>query len=61
NPGWDNSAQLLADFNDIREIESHLKENDIALMSETEPGSSGPASITFMDPDGNVILIDQHV
>ena len=61
NPGWDNSAQALTDFNDVREIESHLKKNEITLMSETEPGSSGPGSITFMDPDGNVILIDQHV
>ena len=61
NPGWDNSAQPLADFNDVREIESHLKENEVTLMSETKPGSSGPGSITCMDPDGNVILIDQHV
>ena len=61
NPGWDNSAQALTDFNDVREIESHLKENEVTLMSETKPGSSGPGSITCMDPDGNVILIDQHV
>lgn len=61
NPGWDENAQLLNDFEDVRDIHKHVKSKGFALMSEPDPATSGPASMMFMDPDGNVILIDQHV
>ena len=60
NPGWDSSAQNLDEFSDVREIQKHLKEQQIALTSEADESTSGPASLTLVDPDGNVILIDQH-
>ncbi len=60
NPGWDENAQNLEQFNDVREIQKHLKEKGVALMSEADEKTSGPASIMLSDPDGNVILIDQH-
>lgn len=61
NPGWDQNAQTLEKFDDVRTIQEHLKSNDIKLEQETDDASSGPASIVFYDPDGNTILIDQHV
>ncbi|SNZ00521.1 VOC family protein [Flagellimonas pacifica] len=61
NPGWDENAQTLKNYDDVRSIQKHLKENDIALVSEADENTSGPASIVFTDPDGNTILIDQHV
>lgn len=61
NPGWDESANKLDDFDDVRDIQKHLKENHIQLEREAEESTSGPASIVFFDPDGNTILIDQHV
>ncbi len=61
NPGWDESANALEDFDDVREIQRHLKEKEILLEREADETSSGPASIVLMDPDGNAILIDQHV
>ena len=61
NPGWNQSAQPLQDFDDVREIESALKAKGIALAKETGDSESGPESISVVDPDGNVILIDQHV
>ena len=61
NPGWDESANKLDDFDDVRTIQKHLKENDITLEREADETTSGPASIVFFDPDGNTILIDQHV
>ncbi|WP_114748465.1 VOC family protein [Pleomorphovibrio marinus] len=60
NPGWDESGQNIDEFEDIREIQRHLKSKNITLATETDEGSSGPASIMVTDPDGNVILIDQH-
>ncbi|MEM6771894.1 MAG: VOC family protein [Bacteroidota bacterium] len=60
NPGWDESAQNLDDFTDVRDIQKHLKENDLHLMSEADPETAGPASVMLTDPDGNTILIDQH-
>ena len=60
NPGWDENAGPLDSFDDVREIQSSLKKNNIELSSETDPDASGPASITLTDPDGNMILIDQH-
>ncbi len=61
NPGWDENANTLDNFDDIRKIQQHLKDNNIQLAKETGDNESGPASITFFDPDGNMILIDQHI
>lgn len=61
NPGWDENANKLDDFEDVRIIQKHLKENNVKLEREADSTSTGPASIVFFDPDGNTILIDQHV
>ena len=61
NPGWDRSANTLADFEDVRDIQRALKEHGVALTSEADLSTTGPASIMLVDPDGNMILIDQHV
>jgi len=61
NPGWDQSAQALDSFDDVRAIQKSLKEDGVELVKECDESTSGPASITFFDPDGNVILVDQHV
>lgn len=61
NPGWDESANKVEPFDDVRDIQKHLKENNIKLERETDENTSGPASIVMYDPDGNTILIDQHV
>lgn len=61
NPGWDESANKLEDFDDVRDIQKHLKENHIKLETEADETTSGPANIVFFDPDGNTILIDQHL
>lgn len=61
NPGWNENAKQLESFDDIRDIQKHLKENHIKLERETNETGNGPASIVFFDPDGNCILIDQHV
>ena len=61
NPGWDSNAQTLEEFDDVRDIQRELKSKGVELNRETKEDSSGPASIVLFDPDGNVILIDQHV
>ena len=61
NPGWDESANKLDEFDDVRTIQQHLKDNHIQLENEADASTSGPASIVFFDPDGNTILVDQHV
>lgn len=61
NPGWDENASKLDQFNDVREIQHHLKNLGIPLLSETDEMASGPGSIMLTDPDGNMILVDQHV
>lgn len=61
NPGWDESAKKLPQFDDVREIQKDLKSKHIKLEQEADEKSTGPASIVLMDPDGNAILIDQHV
>lgn len=60
NPGWDQNAQETVSFDDIREIQKHLKEQMVVLDTEADENSTGPASIMLTDPDGNKILIDQH-
>ena len=61
NPGWDANANKLESFDDVRAIQKSLQDNNIDLKREADPNTSGPASITMLDPDGNAILIDQHV
>ncbi|WP_452599060.1 VOC family protein [Pontimicrobium sp. MEBiC01747] len=61
NPGWDANAKNLEQFDDIRTIQQHLKDNNITLETEADKNTSGPASFVVLDPDGNAILIDQHV
>lgn len=61
NPGWDSNASKLEKFDDVREIQKHLRERGVKLEAEADENTNGPASITLIDPDGNAILIDQHV
>jgi len=60
NPGWDQGGNELDSFTDVRELQRELKERGIALSSEADDSTSGPASMMLSDPDGNQILIDQH-
>ncbi|WP_424930500.1 VOC family protein [Amaricoccus tamworthensis] len=60
NPGWTQGAENLEEFADVRNVQEELKARGLELTSEVEAGTSGPASITLLDPDGNPILIDQH-
>ncbi|WP_087972026.1 VOC family protein [Oceanobacillus rekensis] len=60
NPGWDQNAQNLDSFTDIRELQKQLKEKGIKVNNEADEASEGPAHFTFEDPDGNQILVDQH-
>ena len=60
NPGWDENAQEVDNYDDVRKIQRDLKSKGIALMTEADESSTGPASFMVQDPDGNVILIDQH-
>lgn len=61
NPGWDRNANKLETFTDIRALQLHLKEQGLTFISEADETSQGPASFILLDPDGNPILIDQHV
>ena len=61
NPGWDNNANELTQFEDVRTLQEQLKEKGINFVSEADEQSTGPASFMILDPDGNPILVDQHV
>jgi lactoylglutathione lyase len=61
NPGWNSEAQQLKEFTDVRELQRRLKDRGESLISETDESSTGPASFMTVDPDGNTILVDQHV
>lgn len=61
NPGWDADGKTLPAFEDVRELQAKLQSEGIELQSTADPDSTGPASLTLLDPDGNPILIDQHV
>lgn len=61
NPGWDENAQQVKGFEDIRKIQRRLKEKGMKFLSEADENGSGPASFIMMDPDGNTILLDQHI
>lgn len=60
NPGWDQSAENLNDFEDVRALQTRLKATGVAFASEADPDSEGPASFVVIDPDGNPVLVDQH-
>jgi lactoylglutathione lyase len=61
NPGWDQNTQKLASFTDIRELQRQLKAQGVELLQEADESTTGPASLIAVDPDGNPILVDQHV
>ena len=61
NPGWNSQGETLEGFDDVREIQRQLKAGGVALNEEVDGASTGPAHITMVDPDGNPVLIDQHV
>ena len=61
NPGWDSNAQKLDVFTDVRDLQRQLKAKGVVLQTEADETSTGPASFMIVDPDGNPILIDQHV
>ncbi len=61
NPGWDKLAQPVDSFTDVRELQRQLKASGIELQMEADESTTGPASFVAVDPDGNPILVDQHV
>ena len=61
NPGWDQNANTLENFDDVRTIQKALKAKNIKFEHEADHSTSGPASFAVLDPDGNAILIDQHI
>ena len=61
NPGWDSNAQKLDVFTDVRDLQRQLKAKGVAVQTEADETSTGPASFMVVDPDGNPILVDQHV
>ena len=61
NPGWDSNAQKLDQFTDIRDLQRQLKAQGIQLQQQADESTTGPASFVAVDPDGNPILVDQHV
>ena len=61
NPGWDSQKQKLASFTDVRELQKQLKAQGVALQPEADESTTGPAYFMLEDPDGNPILVDQHV
>lgn len=60
NPGWNENAENLESFTDVREIQKQLKEKGITMLSEADESTEGPAHLIIEDPDGNQILFDQH-
>jgi catechol 2,3-dioxygenase-like lactoylglutathione lyase family enzyme len=61
NPGWDSNAAPLPSFTDVRELQRQLKAQGVELVSEADENTTGPASFIAVDPDGNPVLVDQHV
>lgn len=61
NPGWDHTASPVAQFTDVREHQRRLKERGLTIANEVDANGQGPAGFTLIDPDGNPVLIDQHV
>lgn len=61
NPGWDRTCATLPDYDDVRDIQRTLKSRGLPLASVADESTTGPASLMLIDPDGNPILVDQHV
>jgi catechol 2,3-dioxygenase-like lactoylglutathione lyase family enzyme len=61
NPGWDRNKATLKEFEDVRTLQKTFKDKGLKIMNEADPASTGPAAFMLVDPDGNPILIDQHV
>jgi len=61
NPGWDQDAKLVPGFTDVRELQRQLKAKGIVFTQEADETTTGPASFALLDPDGNPVLVDQHV
>ena len=61
NPGWDQDANSVEPFTDVRDLHKHFKSQEIEIAQESITGDAGPSSFSVIDPDGNSILIDQHV
>jgi lactoylglutathione lyase len=61
NPGWNQNAQTLDSFTDVREIQRDLKAGGVSFVSEADEETTGPASFILQDPDGNPVFVDQHV
>lgn len=61
NPGWNQDGQQLDSFTDVRDLQKNLKAQGIVIENEADESTTGPASFIVTDPDGNLILIDQHV
>lgn len=61
NPGWNSEAGKLDSFTDVRELQRRLKAAGVSLLAEADETTAGPASFMAVDPDGNTILVDQHV
>ena len=61
NPGWDSQARPVDDFTDVRELQRRLKAQGLEMTAEADESGTGPASFVVVDPDGNAILVDQHL
>ena len=61
NPGWSQDARPLGEFTDVRELQRQFKARGVDMLTEADESSTGPASLMLVDPDGNTILLDQHV
>lgn len=61
NPGWDGDAQAVSEFTDVRKLQRRLEEQGVTVTTRADPDGSGPAHFVVEDPDGNPILVDQHV
>lgn len=61
NPGWDGDAQPLDAFTDVRQLQRHLRAQGMTFLTEADETTTGPAHFVLVDPDGNTILVDQHV
>lgn len=61
NPGWDSNAQQVDGFTDIRDLQRRLRAQGVEFQSEADESTTGPASFVILDPDGNPVLVDQHI
>ena len=61
NPGWDSNAQKLSTFTDVRDLQRKLKARGVMLMNEADENTTGPGGFIAVDPDGDPIMVDQHV